>query len=145
MRSRCLMCAFAAVLMGPATSNLAAKPIHGPIETDAQLAAACQEFLVTKARDSDNALTPVHHCRNYLSGFIAAYGVAQQTELDARIMGTAPASTEERMACFRMPDYLSFHDFAMTVVDYTVANPEYKAKPAYITTAAALASKFPCK
>lgn len=124
-----------------------AKPIAGPIETGAQLSTACQTFLARSSQARENALVPIDPCRAYLTGFIEAYGAAQEAELESRVTNAAPspAPNAEKMACFTLPQYLSFHDFAKLVVDFTASHAEYRTKPAYITVAAALAGKYPCQ
>jgi hypothetical protein len=153
------------------SSAFAAQPSQVRIETGSQLAAACKIYLAKNAREAENAAAPVDPCRAYLAGFAAAYGVGQSQALDTRVGGTAPSPPppttikvdpwtkpearvtskaptsprEEKMACFALPSYLSYAEFAKLVVGYVETHPDDGSKPAYIVTAAALAQTYPCK
>jgi hypothetical protein len=158
-----------ALILSPAV--FAAQTSQVRIETGAQLVAACQTYLTKSAKESENVVVPVDPCRAYLAGFAAAYGVGQSKNLELRVSGAAPtppppreidvapwrkpgsggtkeapaAPKEEKLPCFVLPSYLSYADFAKLVIAFVSAHAEYRTKPAYIATAAALAEKYPCK
>lgn len=157
------------LLMSPAA--FAAQTTQVRIETGGQLAAACEAYLAKSARETENALAPADPCRSYLAGFASAYGIGQSQTLATRVEGAAPsppppasikvgpwtkpgsgvtseaptAPREEKMACFVLPPYLSYANFAKLVVAYVTAHTDQRAKVAYLVTAAALAEKYPCK
>jgi hypothetical protein len=117
----------------------------GPlIETGQQLSAACAAYLKKSARETENILAKRDSCREYLAGFAAAYAIGKDTDLTSELEGISP-STAEAPLCFKFPDYLSFSDFARLVVDFVSTHPDYKSKPAFHTTAASLANKYPCR
>jgi len=117
-----------------------------PLETGGQLAATCAAFLRKTHRDLENVTLKRDACRDYLAGFAEANAEGRQTVLSSEIEGEGSLGQPgERMACFRMPDYLSFAGFAQLIVAFTASHPDYRTKPAYATAAASLASRLPCK
>jgi hypothetical protein len=128
------------------TTPMPAFAVSVPLETGGQLAATCAAFLRKTPRDLEDVTLKRDACRDYLTGFVEANADGRQTVLSSEIEGEGSlGQPAERMACFRMPDYLSFAGFARLVVDFTASNPDYRTKPAYATAAASLASRFPCK
>jgi hypothetical protein len=113
------------------------------IETGQQLSAACAAYLKKTARESENILAKRDSCREYLSGFAAAYSTGKDTDLTSELEGIS--SGADAPSCFKFPDYLSFSDFARLVVDFVSTHPDYKSRPAFHTTAASLANKYPCR
>ena len=117
----------------------------GPmIETGGQLRTVCAAYMKKNARETENILVKRDECKEYLSGFVAAYGVRRDTVLTSELEGTVSPGYDA-MPCFKFPDYLSFSDFARLVVDFVNAHPEYGSKPAFQAAAASLAAKYPCR
>lgn len=171
MKNPIAKCLSAGLFVVSSSAAFGAPATQVRIDTGGQLATACKSFLGKGTQDAENALAPADPCRTYLAGFASAYGIGQTTTLDTRVTGAAPSppppssikvgpwtkpdagatgaapatAPEEKMACFILPAYLSYKEFARLVVDYVAAHADYEAKPAYLATAAALGGKYPCK
>lgn len=128
------------VLLAFASRPAAAAPM---IETGRQLRAACAAYLQKTTRETENIMAAHDACKEYLSGFIAAYGVSQQVDLTLELEGTG--SEPDAALCFRLPTYLSFSDFARLVVDFGQGHREFESKPAFQLAAASLVAKYPCR
>jgi hypothetical protein len=129
-----------------ATALVAAAPAHAGImvETGRQLELVCSAYLNKSVRETENSLVETDSCKQYLGGFIRAFGVSRKADLTAELQGTA-SPDRDAMACFQLPDYLSFTDFARAVVAFVKRHPEYETRAAYQATAASLAAEYPCR
>jgi hypothetical protein len=173
MRNSIITSAAAGALAFWSSTAFAVQTTDVRIETGAQLASACNTYLAEGAQETENVVRPIDPCRAFLTGFASAYGIGQSKTLESRVTNAAPsppppaqykmgqwtkpeppppgptvgpsAPKEEKMACFALPPYLSYRDFAKLVVDFVSAHADYGTTPAYITAAAALAGKYPCK
>ncbi|MBI1210354.1 MAG: hypothetical protein GC190_02740 [Alphaproteobacteria bacterium] len=113
------------------------------VETGRQLKAVCEAYLNKSERENENALVKADECKSYLTGFVDVYNIDGGAKLNSELSGTmahAPRST----TCFKLPDYLAFHDFARLVVSFVKSHPGYEERPAYVVAAASLAGKYPC-
>ncbi|HRE61375.1 MAG TPA: hypothetical protein PL096_09715 [Micropepsaceae bacterium] len=133
-----LAAAAVALLAAPALANPGK-----PIETGAQLQAACQALASAEDGAPENALSRPDACKAYLGNFVRVFEAQSQAALDASLQGGGPGAGEE-MRCIAFPEFLSFKEFAQIVTAYVAADAARGGEPAFEVTSAALAEKFPC-
>ncbi len=119
-------------------SVLASVAFAADIKTGADLMTSCRDYVATST--PENARAP-HDCRTFLQGFAVALKAREDARIDAMVRGL-PFSSKE--ACVRMPDYISFRDLAVRIVNFTQANPAMLTEPATVVAQRTLERDFPC-
>jgi hypothetical protein len=121
---------------------LAATPaIATTFKSAGEMAAACRAFA---AQPEGYHRTPPglsDPCRKFLEGFFRTLKDKTDAELKAKaqdIQSPKPA------ACVRMPDVLTYRDFASRIAAFDAANPALRTGPALDLAQKTLEANFPC-
>ena len=119
---------------------LAASALAGGIQTGSDLAVACRAFA---AKDEAYGKTPdgaADPCRKFVVGFLASEKTRQDAELSART--SSPTAPLGPMGCIRMPDKLTYYDFAKRIAGFDDATQSLRNGPALALAQRTLAANF---
>lgn len=106
------------------------------------MAGACRAFAAQPDgfhRTPEGVADP---CRKFLDGFFRTLKDKNDAELKAKaeqVRAPAPAGP-----CVRMPDVLTFRDFATRIAAYDAANPDLRAGSPVALAQKTLEAAFPC-
>ena len=108
------------------------------VEEGEQLVTTCQALLNNGSAPGSDG----EPCKDFLVDMIKTQEETLTLGEPFRVLRIGP--NEDEMACFELPDKLSFRDFAAQVVSYAEANPQAAERSAYELAAKALEVKYPC-
>ena len=131
----CAVPMFAAALALPAS----AAP-NADIKTGADLVSACQ--LSVDGDKTQSGRISATACNQYLAGVVVA--VANSTEAGKPLMLYRLGPDQNESVCFRLPEKLTYEEFAGLVVGYSKSHPELAGRPAVELAGRSLADKYPC-
>jgi len=132
-----LLCA---VPMFTAALALPASAAPNDIKTGADLVTACQ--LSVDGDKTQTGRISATACNQYLAGVVVA--VANSTEAGKPLMLYRMGPDQNESICFKLPEKLSYEEFAGLVVDYAKAYPELADRPAVELAGRSLSNKYPC-
>lgn len=110
------------------------------IRTGRDLAAACN-MLVEHDLTSEGKLA-AKACSDFLGVMVQKVYVA--TPAGQPTMFSRVGPKQDTNLCFRLPEKLSFVNFAKLILSYGKAHPELDDRPAFETGAWVLSTNFPC-
>lgn len=110
------------------------------IKTGDDLGAACTALAEHDV--SDQGKLAAKACSDFLGTMVQKVYAA--TEAGAPTQFSRIGPKQDQIACFRLPQKLSFVEFANLLLTYRRAHPDLADRPAFETGAWTLATNFPC-
>lgn len=111
------------------------------IHTGDDLSAACTALAEHDV--SDQGKLAAKACSDFLGTMVQKVYTA--TEAGAPTQFSRVGPKQDQIACFRLPQKLSFVEFANLLLIYGRAHPDLADRPAFETGAWTLATNFPCE
>lgn len=137
MTVRGFLAASLIALMMPAGAALAQMP---RITTGAELVSACTVALGT-SQDAEDRIARAS-CHQFLAGLVA--GVYASVDKGAPMVVRRLGENMDEEVCFRLPDRLTFEEFAKQVTEFAPGHSELYQRSAFEMGARTLAENYPC-
>lgn len=110
------------------------------IRTGDDLGAACTALAEHDV--SDQGKLAAKACSDFLGTMVQKVYAATAAGAPTQFSRIGPK--QDQIACFRLPQKLSFVEFANLLLTYRRSHPDLADRPAFETGAWTLASNFPC-